>query len=120
MKLCKFEKLSLIESRERSKTNFKNKYNIFIKTIYSKLLKVLKEYLSSNSNHNFNSKKKTWIKIILSKIKNTIYLSSLKKALRPNTLFFQIIQKVYKSISYIFDKLYSTLLRNRYYLKIWY
>ena len=39
MKLYKFEKLSFIESRNESKIDFKNKYDTFIKILYSKLLK---------------------------------------------------------------------------------
>ena len=34
MKLHKFEKLLLIKLRNKSKINFKSKYDIFIKTIY--------------------------------------------------------------------------------------
>ena len=57
--------------------------------------------------------------MISSKIKDAIYLSSPKKASKSNTLFFQIIQKTYKFILRIFNKLYSILLRNEYHSKIW-
>ena len=56
--------------------------------------------------------------MITLEIKNIIYSLSLKKVLRSNALSFRIIQKVYKFMSRIFDKLYLTLLRNGYYLKI--
>ena len=56
--------------------------------------------------------------MIILEIKNTIYLLSLKKILKSNILFFRIIQKAYKFILYIFNKLYLTLLRNDYHLKI--
>ena len=55
MKPRKFEKLLLIESRDGPKINFENKYDIFIKAIYSKSLKVLKRYFNFNLNSNFNS-----------------------------------------------------------------
>ena len=56
MKLRQFEKLLLIELRKESKINFKNKYDIFIKIIYSKLLKILKKYFNFNFNFNFREK----------------------------------------------------------------
>ena len=59
MKLRKFEKLLLIKLRNESKIDFKDKYDAFIKTIYSKLLKILKKGFNFNSNYNFNFKKKT-------------------------------------------------------------
>ena len=59
MKSRKFEKLSFIESHDELKIDFKSKYDIFIKIIYSKLSKILKESNSNfNYNYNFNFKKK--------------------------------------------------------------
>ena len=37
----------------------------------------------------------------------------------PDTLSFRIIQEVYRSMSQVFNKLYSTLLRNGYHPRIW-
>ena len=58
MKSRKFEKLLLIVLYKRSKNNFKNKYNIFIKIIYLKLLEILKKYFNFNFNYNFNFREK--------------------------------------------------------------
>ena len=59
MKSCKFEKLSFIESRDDSRIDFENKYDIFIEIIYSKLSKKnLKKEFDFNFNYNFNFKKK--------------------------------------------------------------
>ena len=59
MKSRRFEKLLLIKSREESKTDFKDKYNIFIEAIYSKLPEILREYFSPSLNYNLNPKEKT-------------------------------------------------------------
>ena len=54
MKPRKFEKLLLIESRNKSKIDFKGKCDIFIETIYLKLSEILK--VSFSFNYNFNPK----------------------------------------------------------------
>ena len=58
MKLHKFEKLLLIKLYNESKINFEDKYNIFIETIYLKLLKISKKSFNFNFNYNYNFKEK--------------------------------------------------------------
>ena len=53
-KTTKFEKLSLIESRDGSKIDFENKYDIFIKAIYPKPPEVPKGCSNFNPNSNPN------------------------------------------------------------------
>jgi len=60
-----------------------------------------------------------WSRVIEEKIKHAINISTFRKALESDDISFVIIQWAYKSILKIFNLVYSDLIENDYYLKIW-
>ena len=62
-------------------------------------------------------KKWTWPKINKNEIKTTIFISSIKKVVGPDTISFLIIQKIYQVLENRFYKLYKALIKLGYYSK---
>ncbi len=60
-----------------------------------------------------------WSRVIEEKIKHAINFSALRKAFESDDMSFAIIQRAYKSISKIFNLVYSDLIENNYHSKIW-
>ncbi len=58
-------------------------------------------------------------RVIEEKIKHAINFSAFRKALESDDISFTIIQWAYKSISKIFNLVYSDLIENDYHSKIW-
>ena len=108
------KKLFLIQNLQKElKIEFNEKCKTFLKAMYSSSLKIqINEELLSNESIQ-------WLRVIEEKIKHTINFSTLRKVLESNNMSFTIIQRAYKTISKIFNLVYSDLIKNNYHLKIW-
>ncbi len=95
------------------KTEFNEKCEAFLKAMYSPSSKIqINEELLLNESIQ-------WSRVIKEKIKHAINFSALRKALESDGMSFAIIQRAYKSISKIFNLVYSDLIENDYHSKIW-
>ncbi len=116
----KFTKSRLIEklfsiqnSQKELKIEFNEKCETFLKVMYSSSLKIqINEELLLNESIQ-------WSRVIKGKIKHTINFSAFRKALESDDMSFAIIQQAYKTILKIFNLVYSDLIENDYYSKIW-
>ncbi len=108
------EKLFSIQNLQKElKIKFNEKYETFLKAIYSSSLKIqINEELLLNESIQ-------WSRVIKGKIKYVINFSALRKALESDEMSFAIIQRAYKTILKIFNLVYSDLIKNDYHLKIW-
>jgi len=113
-KSCLIEKLSSIQNLQKElKIEFNEKYETFLKAMYSSFLKIqTNEELLSNESIQ-------WSRVIEGEIKYAINFSALRKALESDEMSFAIIQRAYKTISKIFNLVYSDLIENDYHSKIW-
>ncbi len=109
------EKLSSIQNLQKElKIKFNKKCKAFLKAMYSLSSKIqINEELLSNESIQ-------WSRVIERKIKYAINFSALRKALESDEMSFVIIQRAYKSISKIFNLVYSELIENDYHSKIWF
>ncbi len=108
------EKLFLIQNLQKElKIKFNEKCETFLKAMYSSSSKIQinKELISNESIQ--------WSRVIEEKIKHAINFSALRKAFESDNMSFAIIQRAYKSISKIFNLVYSDLIENNYHSKIW-
>ncbi len=113
-KSCLIKKLFLIQNLQKElKIEFNEKCKTFLKAMYSSFSKIQinKELLLNESIQ--------WSRVIEGKIKHAINFSALRKAFKSDNMSFVIIQRAYKSISKIFNLMYSDLIKNDYHLKIW-
>jgi len=95
------------------KIKFNEKCEAFLKAMYSSSSKIqINEELLLNESIQ-------WSRVIEEKIKHAINFSALRKALESDDMSFAIIQRAYKTISKIFNLVYSDLIENDYHLKIW-
>ncbi len=95
------------------KIEFNKKCEAFLKAMYSSSSKIqTNEELLSNESIQ-------WSRVIEGKIKHVINFSALRKAFKPDDMSFAIIQRAYKTISKIFNLVYSDLIENDYHSKIW-
>ncbi len=116
----KFTKPRLIEklfpiqnSQKELKIKFNEKCKTFLKAMYSSSSKIqINEELLSNESIQ-------WSRVTEEKIKYAIDFSAFRKALGPDEMSFAIIQRAYKTISEIFNLVYSDLIENDYHSKIW-
>ncbi len=116
----KFTKSRLIEklpsiqnSQKELKIEFNEKCEAFLKAMYSPSSKIqINEELLLNESIQ-------WSRVIEEEIKHAINFSALRKALEPDDMSFAIIQRAYKTISKIFNLVYSDLIENGYHSKIW-
>ncbi len=108
------EKLLSIQNLQKElKTEFNEKCKTFLKAMYSSSLKMqINEELLLNESIQ-------WSRVIKGKIKYAINFSAFRKAFKSDKMSFAIIQRAYKSISKIFNLLYSDLIENDYHSKIW-
>ncbi len=108
------EKLFLIQNSQKElKIEFNEKCEAFLKAMYSSFSKIqINEELLSNESIQ-------WSRVIKEKIKHAINFSALRKAFKSDDMSFAIIQRAYKSISKIFNLVYSDLIENDYHSKIW-
>ncbi len=108
------EKLFLIQNLQKElKIKFNEKCETFLKVMYLSFLKIqINEELLLNESIQ-------WSKVIKEKIKHAINFSALRKALESDDMSFAIIQWAYKTVSKIFNLVYSDLIENDYHLKIW-
>jgi len=105
--------LSIQNSQKELKIEFNEKCEAFLKAMYSSPSKIhINEELLSNESIQ-------WSRVIEEKIKHAINFSALRKALESDNMSFAIIQRAYKTISKIFNLVYSDLIKNDYHLKIW-
>ncbi len=113
-KSCLIEKLSSIQNLQKElKIEFNEKCETFLKAMYSSFLKIqTNEELLSNESIQ-------WSRVIEGEIKYAINFSALRKALESDEMSFAIIQRAYKTISKIFNLVYSDLIENDYHSKIW-
>jgi hypothetical protein len=108
------EKLSSIQnSQKKLKIEFIEKCEAFLKAMYSSSSKIQinEELLSDESIH--------WSRVIEGEIKHAVNFSASRKALESDDMLFAIVQQAYKSIFEIFNLVYSDLIENDYYSKIW-
>ncbi len=108
------EKLFSIQNLQKElKIEFNEKCETFLKAMYSSSSKIqINEELLSNESIQ-------WLRVIEEKIKHAINFSALRKALESDDMSFIIIQRAYKSVLKIFNLVYSDLIENDYYSKIW-
>jgi len=110
------EKLFSIQNLQKElKIKFNEKCETFLKAMYSSSLKIqiqISEELLSNESIQ-------WSRVIKGKIKHAINFSALRKALESDDMSFVIIQRACKTISKIFNLVYSDLIENDYHSKIW-
>jgi len=108
------EKLFSIQNLQKElKIEFNEKCEAFLKAMYSSSSKIqINEELLSNESIQ-------WSRVMKEKIKHAINFSALRKAFEPDDMSFAIIQRAYKSISKIFNLVYSDLIENDYHSKIW-
>ncbi len=108
------EKLFSIQNLQKElKIEFNEKCEAFLKAMYFSSLKIqTNEELLSNESIQ-------WSRVIEEKIKHAINFSALRKALESDDMSFVIIQRAYKTISKIFNLVYSYLIKNDYHSKIW-
>ncbi len=108
------EKLHLIQNLQKElKIEFNEKCETFLKAMYSSSSKIqINEELLLNESIQ-------WSRVIEEKIKHAINFSAFRKALKLNDISFVIIQQAYKTILKIFNLVYSDLIENDYYSKIW-
>jgi len=105
--------LSIQNSQKELKIEFNEKCEAFLKAMYSPSSKIqINEELLSNESIQ-------WSRVIEGKIKYAINFSALRKAFEPDEMSFAIIQRAYKTISKIFNLVYSDLIENDYHSKIW-
>ncbi len=104
---------SIQNSQKKLKIEFNEKCKTFLKAMYSlsSKIQINKELLSNESIQ--------WSRVIEGKIKHAINFSALRKAFESDDISFAIIQRAYKSILKIFNLVYSELIENDYYSKIW-
>ena len=115
----KFTKPRLIEklfpiqnSQKELKIKFNEKCKTFLKAMYSSSSKIqINEELLSNESIQ-------WSRVTEEEIKYAIDFSAFRKALGPDEMSFAIIQRAYKTISEIFNLVYSDLIENDYHSKI--
>ncbi len=107
------KKLSLIQNLQKElKIKFNEKCKAFLKAMYSSFLKIqINEELLLNESIQ-------WSRVIEEKIKYVINFSAFRKALKSDEMSFAIIQRAYKTISKIFNLVYSDLIKNDYHSKI--
>ncbi len=104
---------SIQNSQKELKIEFNEKCKAFLKAMYSSSSKIqINEELLLNESIQ-------WSRVIKGKIKHTINFSAFRKALESDDMSFAIIQRVYKTISKIFNLVYSDLIENDYHSKIW-
>ncbi len=108
------EKLFSIQNLQKElKIKFNEKCKAFLKAMYSSSSKIqINEELLLNESIQ-------WSRVIEGKIKHAINFSAFRKALESDDISFAIIQQAYKTISKIFNLVYSDLIENDYHLKIW-
>jgi len=104
-----------LKNREVNAITFQEKYNAFLKTLFIEP----PESIESNWTNYQESKKWAWPKIIKDEIKTAIFTSSIKKAARPDTISFLILQKIYAILENRFYKLYKALIQLGYHPKCW-
>jgi len=104
----------LIQNLQKElKIEFNEKCKTFLKAMYSLSSKIqINEELLLNESIQ-------WSRVIEEKIKHAINFSALRKAFESDDMSFAIIQRAYKSISKIFNLVYSDLIENNYHSKIW-
>ncbi len=109
-----FKKLLSIQNLQKElKIKFNEKCEAFLKAMYSSSSKIqINEELLSNESIQ-------WSRVIKGKIKHAINFSTFRKAFKSDDISFVIIQRAYKTISKIFNLVYSDLIENDYHLKIW-
>jgi len=113
-KSCLIKKLFLIQNLQKElKIKFNKKCKTFLKAMYSSSLKI------QNNEELLLNESIQWSRVIKGKIKYAINFSALRKALEPDEMSFVIIQWAYKTISKIFNLVYSDLIENDYHSKIW-
>ncbi len=108
-----FDRLFLIQNLQKElKIKFNEKCKTFLKAMYSSSLKIqIKEELLLNESIQ-------WSRVIKEEIKHAINFSTFRKAFESDEISFAIIQQAYKSISKIFNLIYSDLIKNNYHSKI--
>jgi len=105
--------LSIQNSQKELKIEFNEKCETFLNAMYSSSSKIqINEELLLNESIQ-------WSRVNKEKIKHAINFSTFRKAFESENTSFAIIQRAYKTISKIFNLVYSDLIENDYHWKIW-